>query len=195
MPAKKKAAKKATKKRVRKTPQVNSYQRDDIVKRVVPDFRGNDAYKADLAEEIEARLSMGETLTSICNDEHMPSRMSVWRWERDNPDFELRLTKARLKQADSGFDEIMDIPDALAVEGRIVTNEQIALAKLRADSRKFRVARLNRALYGDKADIGLGGVVDAPPVEVEVNHTSLTPKEQEQLRSLARKAITGREGK
>jgi hypothetical protein len=192
-PSKKKAAKVALKKPVRK----NSYQKTNITKRVVPDFRGDDAYQAELADEIVARLSMGETLTAICKDEHLPNRMSVWNWCKKNPDLDVRMTKARLKQADSGFDEIMDIPDdlaKLAELGGLVTSEQIQLAKVRADARKFRVARLNRALYGDRTEVGLGGSTDGPPVEVSMDLSNLTPAEQKTMRELARKAITGRKG-
>ena len=47
-----------------------------------------------LADEICRRLIEGETLDSICADEHMPSAPTLWRWRRADPGLENRIVQA-----------------------------------------------------------------------------------------------------
>lgn len=124
-------------------------------------------YKKTLANAYLRRLSMGETGTKICEDLAMPSRTTVWRWAARLPSFAKRLREARVNQAESGFEEIQDIADDLA-DGRYpMSNEDVNVARVRIDARKFRVSRLNAALYGDTKVHKIGGDPDAPPVKVE----------------------------
>jgi hypothetical protein len=76
-------------------------------------------------------------------------------WFREN------YTEARRLFEDSVFDELSDVR-----QDTIVDKDHIALTKLWADNSKWSLARMNRAKYGDKTDIGLGGTVDAPAVSV-----------------------------
>lgn len=149
-------------------------------------------YTPEVADEIISRLSLGETLTRICRDAHIPERMTVWRWEEAHPEFSIRLRGARLKQADSLFDELQEIPDQPLTNTR--TREELERRKMQVDVRKFRVARLNRALYGDKQEVKHTG--DATePVAVSTSNASvdvLTPEEQAQLRELSRKMLQGK---
>lgn len=146
-------------------------------------------YTPEVADEIISRLSLGETLTRICRDAHLPDRITVWRWEEDHPEFMQRMRGARLKQADSLFDELQDLPDEV-----LQRREHIDKVKLQVDVRKFRVARLNRALYGDKQDLNLGGQPDNPVQSqtVRADIDALTPEEQATLRELSRKMLQGK---
>jgi hypothetical protein len=47
-----------------------------------------------LADEICRRLVEGETLDSICADEHMPSAPTLWRWRKADPGLENRIVQA-----------------------------------------------------------------------------------------------------
>lgn len=58
------------------------------------------------------------------------------------------------------------------------------------DVRKFRVARLNRALYGDAKDVKLTGDADHPVnvnAQASIDVTQLTPEEQADIKRLAAK--------
>ncbi len=146
-------------------------------------------YTVAVADEIVRRLSLGELLIKICEEPEMPCRTTVWNWEQLSPDFNERLRGARLKQADSLFEEVQAIADDTPAR-----REDIDKAKLRIDTRKFRVARLNRALYGDRQDLNIAGQVGAPPVQtasVRVDLSHLSSVDQDKLRELARKVITG----
>src|ERR1041385_324814 len=67
-------------------------------------------YTEEIAEEICRRIMHGETLNTICADEHMPNRVTVWRWqEQDLHGFGNRYARARLVQATTLTDEALDM--------------------------------------------------------------------------------------
>jgi len=122
-------------------------------------------------------------------DDHLPERTTVWKWGNANPVFSQQLHEARLQQAESYFDELQDIADDVGED-----RDAIAKAKLRADVRKFSLARMNRAKYGDRQDLNIAGQVGAPPVKtasVRVDLSCFDESEKAKLRELARKIITG----
>jgi hypothetical protein len=170
----------------RKPPYTKSNHSPEAVKRRRGRPKG-DAYNQAVADEIVERLSKGETLTSICKSKHMPDRTTVWDWEERHPEFDQRLRAARLKQADSLFDQLQDIADAPVPR---TNRHAISQRHQQIDVRKFRVARLNRALYGDASQVKLSGDAQQP---VAINTTArvdvsvLSDEEREQLRALGTK--------
>lgn len=48
----------------------------------------------EIADEIVRRVIDGESLESICADDHMPSVPTLWRWRRDDPGLEHRIVQA-----------------------------------------------------------------------------------------------------
>ena len=71
-------------------------------------------YTDELAQQILDRISNGEVLTKICEEEGMPSRSAVKKWRRSKPDFAAALKEAR----DDGFDAIADSCIPIADDGR-----------------------------------------------------------------------------
>jgi hypothetical protein len=146
-------------------------------------------YSKQLADEICERLALGDSLRRICMDDHLPERTTVWKWGNANPSFSQQLHEARLQQAEGFFDELQDIADDVRKD-----RDAIAKAKLRADVRKFSLARMNRAKYGEKQDLNIAGQAGAQPVQtasVRVDLSTFDESEKKQLRELARKAIAG----
>ena len=104
----------------------------------------------------------------------MPDASTVREWERrDRNGFASIYARAREEQADRYFDEVCDIADgaaeaaeALAAEAeaahddpkraseayRRAYSEEIQARRLRIDSRKWMLARMNRAKYGDRVE-------------------------------------------
>ena len=181
------------------------------------------SYSDEAAEEILQRLRDGESLTTICKSDYLPCRDSVARWARGEAgapaSFSGDYAQARSDQAEVFFDEVVDIADGAheaadalgeeaaekAPEGRErdayrrVYNEEINARRLRIDSRKWVLARMDRGKYGDASKVQVGGDPDSPPVAsvttaVEVDTDQLSPEEQEQLRKLAQKAMQRGEG-
>ncbi|MGO4171571.1 hypothetical protein [Bosea sp. TAF32] len=84
-------------------------------------------YSEELVEQLCYRLATGRTLTSVCDDEDMPDRITVWRWQDSKPDFRNRLTRAREESVDADLDEMRGL-------GKRVLKEQ------GLDPRRVRVA-------------------------------------------------------
>jgi len=118
-------------------------------------------YTEELANDICTRLGLGESLRKICLSEDMPSLSSVMSWLTTKPVFLEQYTRAREIQAETQFDELIDIvdqhPDLSYVTGK--NGEQIevkfdssyvAWMKLRVDTRKWTAARMAPKKYGEQ---------------------------------------------
>ena len=106
----------------------------------------------ELAADIGRRLSLGESARQICRDDSMPVMSTLMKWltEPDKVAFSEQYARARDCQADYYADEIIDIADEL---GEGVDSNAVNIAKLRIDSRKWKVARMSPRKYGDKQQI------------------------------------------
>lgn len=115
-------------------------------------------YSVEVATAICDRISMGESLRSICRDEGMPSEAAVRKWAvEDREGFYAQYARAREAQADYWADQIIEISDDgindtyTDGEGNERTNQDvIARSRLRVDTRKWLMARMAPKKYGDK---------------------------------------------
>ena len=109
-------------------------------------------FTEELASEICRRLSLGESARQICRGDDMPVMSTLMKWltEPDKIAFSEQYSRARDCQADFYADEIIDIADEL---GEGVDSNAINIARLRIDSRKWKVARMSPRKYGDKQQI------------------------------------------
>lgn len=128
-------------------------------------------YKAEVAETICERLMEGESLRKICSDPDMPDRNTVFRWLSANEDFHRQYARAREIQADTLFEETLEISDDDSLdigfddEGKpFIKGENIQRARLRVDTRKWMAGKLKPKVYGDKTTVA--GDPDSP-VRVE----------------------------
>jgi hypothetical protein len=119
-------------------------------------------YTPELADEILTRLSNGETLTSICRPDTMPSRGTVHAWKAKDAEFSKRFARAK----DDGWDAIAD--DCLEIantplEGVIETSKEwgvetkredmLGHRKLQIETRLKLLAKWDPKRYGDKIDV------------------------------------------
>ena len=115
-------------------------------------------FSQEIAGTICERLSLGESLRSICRDESMPSQSMVFRWLASNVDFREQYAHAREVQADSWADDIIEIADDSS--GDVIrdpesgnerfNSEYAARSRLRVDTRKWLMARMAPKKYGDR---------------------------------------------
>lgn len=68
-------------------------------------------FTQDVADEICRRLADGETLTSICRDEGMPTRRTVTTWRHRNEEFATAYDEAVLAGCHALLDETLEIAD------------------------------------------------------------------------------------
>lgn len=103
----------------------------------------------EIEDEIFKRIANGEAIRQICStdrDEWLPSWETFRKRLANDPDFAAQYAHAREAQADNEFDEIRSIADA-------ATPEDVAVARLRIDARKWRAGKLRPKVYGDKLDL------------------------------------------
>jgi hypothetical protein len=71
-------------------------------------------YTPELADEICRRIASGETLVSICQDEHMPNKDTIRQWRIDDRgDFSVRYARAREDSAASFEERALGYCDVL----------------------------------------------------------------------------------
>ncbi|AXF65010.1 ubiquitin carboxyl-hydrolase [Leclercia sp. W17] len=119
-------------------------------------------YLPEVAADICSLLAEGESLRKVCERPGMPNKATVFRWLAQHEEFRDQYAKATETRADAIFEDMFDIADSVTEEAAAV-----AKARLRIDTRKWALARMNPKKYGDK-------------VSQEIDHKSsdgtMTPK-------------------
>lgn len=117
-------------------------------------------FSQEVFDTICERLADGESLRSICSDDDMPNKATVFRWLGSDENLSDQYARARESQADAIFDEILDIADDARNDwmerggeddaGYQANGEHIQRSKLRIDARKWMAGKLRPKVYGDK---------------------------------------------
>jgi hypothetical protein len=132
-------------------------------------------YSEELAEDICCRIAGGESLRSICRDELMPEMRTVLRWRLNNEAFSQQYAQAREIQAESFYDELIDIADDSANdwitifdkdgnEKRIPNDQLVNRSRLRVDTRKWAMSKILVKRYGTKVEAEVTGKGGGPVV-------------------------------
>lgn len=133
-------------------------------------------FTAELAAAICERISLGESLRSICRDEKMPAQSTVFRWLSQDAAFSEQYARAKEESADTLADEILEIADDATNDwmerhgdgdaGWIANGEHIQRSRLRVDARKWVAAKLKPKKYGERQTIEHEGGVNLNVVQV-----------------------------
>lgn len=124
-------------------------------------------FTQELFDRICERIADGESLRAICADDDMPSKANVFRWLSARPEAADQYARAREAQADSLFDDMLQIADDARNDwmerngedavGYALNGEHIQRARLRIDARKWMAGKLRPKVYGDKLDVNATG--------------------------------------
>lgn len=135
------------------------------------------SYTAAIALEICSRLAEGESLKSICKDEHMPANATVRSWALDNVEgFSAQYTRARELGYSLLAEEMMAIADTPVIGSKTTSKatgiettegDMIEHRRLQVDTRKWMLSKMLPKVYGDKLSL-----------EAEINVTQLTPEQR-----------------
>ena len=107
------------------------------------------AYTKEIKEEICTRLSLGESLRSICLSENIPVMSTVLLWVVNNREgFSEHYNEARRAQAYTHVDEMLDMREGI-LDGSIEPNA----ARVVADIIKWTTTRMNKKAFGDRQEI------------------------------------------
>jgi len=117
-------------------------------------------FTREIADAICELIADGRSLRSICDDEGMPSKTTVFRWLAANEEFRNQYAYARETQADTYFEDVIDIADDSRNDWMKVSGEDdvgwrlngdhVRRAQLRIDARKWMAGKLRPKKYGDK---------------------------------------------
>lgn len=128
-------------------------------------------YNTEMATRICEGIASGRSLRTICEDEAMPDKATVFRWLAAHEDFRDQYARAREAQADAMLEEILDIADDgkndsyTDEEGNVRTNQDvIARSRLRVDTRKWAMSKMAPKKYGDKLDLSHSGQLALTPI-------------------------------
>ena len=119
------------------------------------------AWTPEIEAEIFDRMVSGESILTICGvarDSFLPSERTFYKRALNDPEFALNYARAREAQGHREAEEIREIADA-------ATPENVQVARLQVDARKWRAGKLAPKVYGDK--IAIGGADDLPAIKTE----------------------------
>jgi hypothetical protein len=122
-------------------------------------------YSEPLAIEIAERISSGELLINVCNDEHMPTMRRVTQWLRENQDF-AHLYKESINDRLMIFEEeVIKIADDASRDFRdvvrngrpvrVIDGDAIARAKLRVDVRLKHLRAYKPQIWGEQSTLNV----------------------------------------
>lgn len=117
-----------------------------------------------------AQMADGKSLRSICAQDGMPHKKTVFERLAADPELKAKYMLAREMQAEALFDELLDIADDGSndyhenAKGEIVLNsEHISRSRLRVDTRKWSISKILPNRFGDKLDVTSDGeTINAP---------------------------------
>lgn len=107
-----------------------------------------------LFDKICERIADGESLRTICEQDNMPNKATVFRWLAQDEKLGDQYARAREKQADSLFDECLAIADQYDSSEKLENDtDHIQRARLRIDTRKWMAGKLRPKVYGEKLEL------------------------------------------
>ena len=143
----------------------------------------NEKKRVELINTICEEIAKGRSLRSVLRDEGMPHHTTFFSWIDDNKERLAQYTRAREDRAASIFEDILNIADSQ--EGDIITLEDgkeivnhdvIQRARLRVDTRKWMLGKMQPKKYGEKLDLSSSDGSMTPKTEI------ITTLTQEQLK-------------
>lgn len=122
-------------------------------------------YSDKLADRICRKIAEGYSVRSICKEKDMVSMQTLFRWLRENDKFREQYVRACEERSYAQAEEIIDIADnatndymeKLEGDGYIFNSENVQRSRLRIDTRKWLMSKMNPKVYGDKLDMTTNG--------------------------------------
>ena len=97
-------------------------------------------YTPELAEAVCAKVLTTQSLRSVCRQEGMPAKTTVFRWLQSKPEFRDQYTAAKELGCVMLLEDIHDIADNIG--------GNVAQDKLRIRTRKWLLSKIKPRKYG-----------------------------------------------
>lgn len=134
-------------------------------------------YKAEIADELCAKLAQGKSVARACQE--MDKAILVYEvfvWLRENPEFRKAYETAKQEAMDAMAEDILDIADDARNDFTVDENgtrrvdyEAINRSRLRVDTRKWLMSKYKPKKYGDHVNLTgeMNHTYVAQPIPVE----------------------------
>jgi hypothetical protein len=132
--------------------------------------------KKSLVNKICHRIEQGKSVVDAINEVGSPTRTLFYEWLRASEEFQDKYARACLERAEKIFEECLTIADSqegdlIMVDGKECANHDfIQRAKLRVDTRKWMLGKMNPKKYGDRQ-------IQQHEGEIVQKRVDLTPQE------------------
>lgn len=117
-----------------------------------------------LFNKIIESIEDGNSLRSTLREDGMPHKNSFYKWVDEDDEKKAQYARAMEDRAEKIFEDIIEISDdsgldvTLDSEGKYSINgELVQRARLRVDSRKWFLGKMQPKKYGDKLDLTTAG--------------------------------------
>ena len=118
-------------------------------------------YSKKLADTICTRLSLGESMRSVCRSEEMPEMETIWRWLREKKDFNEQYVRATEERTEAQHEDLLDLGDnAIELSQSVdpkASGAVVQAVKLKADNLRWVMSKMKPKKYGDKVDLTSDG--------------------------------------
>lgn len=112
--------------------------------------------RREILDDIFERMGEGKSLARILRDgrrkKDFPSLTTFWRWLTDDDELKNAYEFALQVRSELQAEEINEIADSM-VDRKNLTAQQLRLAQLRCDNRKWTASRLLPKKYGDRVTL------------------------------------------
>lgn len=148
-------------------------------------------YTAELASEICARMSDGQSIRTITKADDMPSAATIYMWLRAHKEFVEQYEICQQDRAHGLAEESMEIADdgrndwmerqsssekgAGVNTGWVLNGEHVQRSRLRIDTRKWYASKLAPKKYGEKIVQEQTGP-EGGPIRHIIERTIVDPK-------------------
>lgn len=124
----------------------------------------SDKEKKDLCQTVFERVANGESVREILKDSQMPCFSTFLQWISCDEDISKQYARAMEIRAENLFDEMFEIADDASgdYEERVTKDgepisvfkpENVQRSRLRIDTRKWALSKMNAKKYGDKIEV------------------------------------------
>ena len=133
-------------------------------------------------KDITKQISKGKSLREVLRQADMPSSQTFYRWIDEDQEKSKQYARACSDRADVMFEDMFHIADAteddviMSEDGKLITNHNVIQRdRLRVDTRKWALSKMNPKKYGDKVDVTSGGE------KINNSNPYLTPEQKKLL--------------
>lgn len=105
-------------------------------------------YTEEMGNLICDKLTEGVSLRKLCQSKEFPNASTVYVWLDRNPDFAEKYARAREAATEDMLEGILEIADDPTLDPQD--------KRVRIDTRKWAMGKLNMKKYGDKQDVNIG---------------------------------------